>query len=312
MAWEYIYENIKDSSPNRTVDEIIKRYDILVSEANTIREKDKELIKNLFSDFYNKKLEVGIGFQRAYGAVLSGDYFDLIALPDGSYLFVFADISGHGLPAYTTLVRLRSAITMSINEINNIYCRAGTLDPAFLVKDITKKFTDIMDDANSHDFACVNFTFIYNIDDRFHLKFFNRSMLFPIVIRKYDRSLVAVYNLNMEEKGWKPGKGFLVGSDVKRLLNDSYYETPCCEFVLYEGDSVLFFSDGIIEAYADNDPENEFGQGRIENILIDNINRPPQEVIDILFNAVYAFINTPQNQKDDMTAVLIDFPSVRL
>ena len=61
MAWEYIYENIKDSSPNRTVDEIIKRYDILVSEANTIREKDKELIKNLFSDFYNKKLEVGIG-----------------------------------------------------------------------------------------------------------------------------------------------------------------------------------------------------------------------------------------------------------
>ena len=102
---------IHDDDPGK-----LRQFALLDAEANTIRERDKFLIKGLFQNFYGKKLNVGIGFQRAYGAILSGDYFDLIKLPDGNYLFIFADMSGHGLPAYTNLVRLRSAITISISH----------------------------------------------------------------------------------------------------------------------------------------------------------------------------------------------------
>ena len=201
----------------------LRQFEILAAEANTVREKDKVLVRGLFRNFYHKRLNVGIGFQRAYGAILSGDYFDLIKLPDGNYLFVFADISGHGLPAYTTLIRLRSAITMAIQESKRIFRKTDTIDTDFLVKDISSKFTDIMDESNSHDFACVNFTFIYNEHDKFHLKFYNRSMLFPIVVRKFNGKIVDIYNLNIEDKGWFPVKGHLLGSDVRKLITDSYF-----------------------------------------------------------------------------------------
>jgi hypothetical protein len=291
--------------------EKLKQFELLVSEANTIREKDKVLIKGLFQNFYNKNLNVGIGFQRAYGAILSGDYFDLIHLPDSNYLFIFADMSGHGLPAYTNLIRLRSAITISIGEARKIYEQSGAVDSEFLVKNITAKFTDIMDQANSPDFACVLFTFIYNDGDKFHLKFYNRSMLFPIIIRRYETEVVDVYNLNSEEKGWQPLKGNLLCRDVRLLMEDKYLETPACSFTLYEGDSILYFSDGIVEAYNKERSSEEFGVERIIQILKDNLNLVPQLVVHELFESVYTYLGRPELQKDDMTAVLIDFPPVR-
>jgi hypothetical protein len=289
----------------------LDQFELLVSEANTIREKDKFLIKGLFQNFYDKTLNVGIGFQRAYGSILSGDYFDLIHLPDGNYLFIFADMSGHGLPAYTNLIRLRSAVTISIGESRKIFEQSGAVDSEFLVKDITTKFTDIMAGANSQDFACVLFTFIYNEGDKFHLKFYNRSMLFPIVIRKYESQVNDVYDLNREEKGWRPLKGNLLSSDVRQLLGDKYLEVPTCSFTLYEGDSILYFSDGIVEAYNKERSPKEFGMERVIQILKDNQNIVPQLVVHELFEAVYAYLGRPELQTDDMTAVLIDFPPIR-
>lgn len=290
--------------------EKLRQFEILAAEANTVREKDKVLVRGLFRNFYNKRLNVGIGFQRAYGSILPGDYFDLIKLPDGNYLFVFADISGHGLPAYTTLIRLRSAITMAIQETTRIFKKMDTIDSDFLVRDISAKFTDIMDESNSHDFACVNFTFIYNENDMFHLKFYNRSMLFPIVVRKFKNSIVDIYNLNNEEKGWVPLKGHLLGSDVRKLLDTEYLVTPSCSFTMYEGDSILFYSDGIVEAYGSEGSQQEFGEQRIIDILREYCTLTPQVVINLLFESVYGFIGDAKYQKDDMTAILIDFPPV--
>jgi hypothetical protein len=291
--------------------EKLRQFEILAAEANTVRDKDKILVRGLFRNFYNKRLNVGIGFQRAYGSILPGDYFDLIKLPDGNYLFIFADISGHGLPAYTTLIRLRSAITMAIRETTKIFKKMDTINSDFLVSDISTKFTDIMDESNSHDFACVNFTFIYNEDDKFHLKFYNRSMLFPIVVRKFKNSIVDIYNLNNKDKGWVPLKGHLLGSDVRKLLDSGYLVTPSCSFTLYEGDSILFYSDGIVEACGNEGSQQEFGEQRLIDILSEYCPLTPQVVINLLFESVYGFIGDPKFQKDDMTAILIDFPPVR-
>lgn len=291
-------------------EEKLSHFDVIAGEANTIREADKQVIKNLFKNFYNKKLNVGIGFQRAYGSILSGDFFDLVKLPDGNYFFIFVDISGHGLPAYTTLIRLRSAITLALREVRLIYSKTGSVDSSFLVREITRNFTDIMDEAGSDDFASVIFTFIYNEGDRFLLRFYNRGMIFPIVIRKYEDKLKDIYNLNEEEKGWMPLKGHLVGSDLRVLLQEEYLKTPSCEFVIYEGDSILFYSDGIPEAHRAHPPE-DFGDQRIKNFLEENYDMPPQLLINLLFDSVYEFIGNVRNQKDDMTAVLIDFPPVR-
>ncbi len=290
--------------------EKIERFEIISSEANTVRENDSILIKSLFRNFYGRRLNVGIGFQRAYGAILSGDYFDLIKLPDGNYLFVFADISGHGLPAYTTLIRLRSAISISVKRAGADQVKGG-VDPDRMIRDICGDFTDIMDDSSTSDFASVIFTFIYNDGDKYVLRFYNRSMLFPVIMRKYEDQLQGIYNLNNQEQGWIPRKGTLLGSDIRALVGDQYYETPPCEFIIYEGDMILFFSDGCIEASSKNGNKGIFGEERVISIVSENHGLPPQLIITELFQSIYAYIGKPEYQEDDMTAVLIDFPLVR-
>jgi serine phosphatase RsbU (regulator of sigma subunit) len=114
--------------------EKITKYEIFRQEANHVREKDKKLIRDLFKSFSHRDLLVGIGFQRAYGSIISGDYFDLFKLSDNNFLFVFADISGHGLPAYTTLIRLRSAVILAVKEMEGIHERTGIIDMRTLLK----------------------------------------------------------------------------------------------------------------------------------------------------------------------------------
>lgn len=302
---DLLYNNLDlldDNDPEKN-----KMFQILENEAESVRNKDKVLIKSLFGNFYNKTLNVGIGFKRAYGSILSGDYFDLKKLCDGNYLFVFADISGHGLPAYTSLIRLRSAITMAINELPANYMTVNDSD--FLIRNIIKKFTDIMDDANSDDFASVIFTLITNDGDKYNLKFYNRGMLFPMVLRYFNGDLIDLYDLNTKEKGWVPRKGNLLGSEFRKLLGDKYYKVPSCEFDLYEGDRILFYSDGIIES---SNGHEEFDVERLKKILSDYPTLFPQAIINIIYDSVFEFITDPAQQKDDMTAVLIDFPLVRI
>jgi len=286
----------------------LKHFDILHTEANIVREQDKVLVRSLFENFSEKKLTVGIGFQRAYGSVLSGDYFDLVKLPDNQFMFVFADVSGHGLPAYTTLIRLRSSIILAVKEAKKLCAAAGReLDTAALVNDIAVKFTDIMDESNSADFACIIFAFISRIGDQYMLKLYNRSMLFPIII-KSSQSDIQIINLNYSSQGWEPERGFYLGSDMHKLLGEPYFDVPECVYIINKGDSVFFYSDGISEACSLNGSE-EFGDRRIEDVLMDYAGLFPQVVIDELFRNVYSFIGNLEGQKDDMTAVLIDFPS---
>lgn len=291
-------------------EEKLRRYEILMAEANTVRDRDRSVIQSLFQNFYRKQFQVGLGLRRSYGAILSGDYFDLIPLPDGNYLFIFADLSGHGLPAYTNLIRLRSAVILSVRELAGVYQRTGILHTDYLVKDICTKFTDILDAFHSEDFACVNFTFFYNEEDSFLLRFYNHSMLFPMIVRAADDGSSVIFNLNTLFGSWEPHRGFLLGSELRRLLGDRYLDISSCEYRLWEGDSVLFFSDGITEAASGNGDgnKNEFGEERVESLLRNAHGLHPQQIVDTLFDQVFHHIGHPSFQKDDMTAVMIDFP----
>lgn len=297
-----IYPGKKDD-----LEEMMLKYRIIKQEADHVREKDKILIRDLFRSFSPRDILLGIGFQRAYGSLLSGDYFDLFRLADRHFMFVFSDISGHGLPAYTTLIRLRSAIILAVKEMQSIHARTGIIDYAYLVKSITAKFTDIMDHSNSNDFASVNFVFLQESAGRINLRFFNRSMLFPIVLRR-DGDESVIFNLNNEFDGWKPDKGYLLGSDIKHLTGDDYYYTPECVFEIHQGDKIFFYTDGITEAFDFETGINQYGEVRLEQKLLEMKDLPPQLIVNNIFDSVYDFIGHHENQKDDMTAVIVDLP----
>jgi len=288
--------------------EKVQKYEIFIQEANHVREKDKKQIRELFNSISNRDLMVGIGFQRAYGSILSGDYFDLLRLPERRFLFVFSDISGHGLPAYTTLIKLRSAVILAVRDAEQEYAVTGQVNYSSIIKNIAMKFTDIMDMSNSNDFASANFVFIEEGKGCIKLRFFNRSMLFPLVVRRGSHG-ARVINLNQRYGKWKPEKGYLLGSDIKSLITqDAYFNTPECEFDIYQGDMVLFYTDGITEAFSRQKENSQYGEKRLEQKLQEMCDLPPQLVINNIFDSVYDFIGAHENQKDDMTAVLIDLP----
>ncbi len=284
----------------------LRSLDILRSEAHVVREQDKLLVRTLIDNFNVRGFSVGIGFQRAFGSVLSGDYFDFIRLPDDEYLFIFADAKGHGLPAYTTLIRLRSAVTLAVKQMNSMKKPGLENDTDSLVRDICTKFTDIMEDSASEDMACACFTFICRNEDRYELKIYNRGMPFPFVVRKKTGD-ARVINLNEVYEDWKPESGSVLGRDVRSLIGSAYDIPLCCRYVMDEGDSLFFYSDGLMEACPDEGSE-DFGEERIGEILMEYSAIHPQIAVEEMFRRIYAFLGGASGQKDDMTAVLIDFP----
>jgi hypothetical protein len=223
-------------------------------------------------------------------------------------MFVFADASGHGLPAYTTLVKLRSSIILAVKEAEKLYASCGTVNTAALVNNISVKFTDIMNESNSSDFVCVVFTFISKMGERYLLKVYNRSMFFPMVL-KLSSEGASVVNLNYPSEGWRAERGYYLGSEMYKLVGEQrYFSVPECVYTINKGDSVFFYSDGISEAYSLNGLE-EFGVGRIESVLNDYAGLFPQIIVDELLRNVYSFIGSTDGQTDDMTAVLITFPT---
>ena len=290
--------------------EKIRKYEIFRHEANNVREKDKKIIRDFFKSFSHRDINInlGVGFQRAYGSIISGDHFELLKLTDKIFLFIFADISGHGLPAYTTLIKLRSAIILAVKEIDGIFEKTGLIDYSNLIKNIAVKFTDVMDMSNSSDFASVNFVFVENKNGYLKFRFYNRSMLFPIVVRR-GKDQIITFNLNNQYDIWQPNKGYLLSNEIKSLVNaESYYDTPECSFDIYQGDMIFFYSDGITEAIDSETENKQYGEERLTQKLIESSDLPPQLVINNIFDSVYEFIGKHEYQKDDMTAVLIDLP----
>ena len=71
---------------------------------------------------------------------------------------------------------------------------------------------------------------------------------------------------------------------------------------LETGDLLAFFSDGITEA---NNPEQEeFSSRRLENILRQNAPRPPQEIVNRVFEELRDF-EAGRPQRDDQTLVVL-------
>jgi serine phosphatase RsbU (regulator of sigma subunit) len=71
---------------------------------------------------------------------------------------------------------------------------------------------------------------------------------------------------------------------------------------------ILFYTDGITEAFDCRSDNSQYGEKRLEQKLMEMCDLPPQFVINSIFDSVYDFIGSHEYQKDDMTAVLIDLP----
>lgn len=200
-------------------------------------------------------------------AAVGGDFLDYFQLMDGTFGIYLCDVSGKGLPA-----ALYAAL--SVGTLRGVH-KTGT-SPS---------------DA---------------------LATFNRRLLIRGMPRRHAAIQYAVFDprsrdLHIASAGM-PGP-FHLGADGCRSLElsgippglfaDTRYETLTVR--LSPGDSVLFCTDGITDAF-DRD-EEQFGVERLQELCSNKHHLSPAELLRNIFSAVEEF-SRGREQHDDMAAAL--------
>jgi sigma-B regulation protein RsbU (phosphoserine phosphatase) len=200
------------------------------------------------------------------GTTLSGDYFDYIELPDGHIGVAVADVSGKGVPAALLAASLQATLR---SQVENVYSIARIVER---VNDLFCRIT-----APEH-FA----TLVYGV--------FDPAGSFTYVNAGHNPPILISGNGDIQELsdggsvlGMFPGHGYDEG--LIRML---------------PGDTLVIYSDGLSEAYADGE---EFGVERIAEIVRRATGSTARALASMLITEADSFAD-PEVLVDDMTVVV--------
>lgn len=198
---------------------------------------------------------------------ISGDYYDVIPLPDGRLAFAIADVSGKGISA---------AILMStVHAVLRMLASSGR-EPDSLFADLNRHLLQVSGDSR--------FTTLFYAewDPATHrLHYINAGHLPPLLLGGRER-------LRLEATG--PPLG--VFEDAAHVAG---------EVELSPGDLLALYSDGVTEAGMTEG--REFGEERLMSILAADTVRPLNEIQHAVVGAVRDWWR--KELEDDMTLLLV-------
>ncbi len=198
---------------------------------------------------------------------VGGDFYDFIPLVDGRLGLVIGDVSGKGIPAALVMTATRTMLrtaAQSGDAPGEILARVNEL----LCADIRQGmfvtcFYAILDPASGR------------------VQYANAGHDTP-----YHRQREGTFQL------WATGMPL-------GMLPDRSYETY--ETLMAPGDSLLFYSDGVVEAH--NTSREMFGRSR----LLTSISAHPggSKLIDLLLTELARFTGASWEQEDDITLLVL-------
>lgn len=174
---------------------------------------------------------------------VGGDYYDFIQLSDNEIAFCMADVSGKGVSA---------ALLMSNFQAN---LRALFKHETSLTELVQELNTKVMNSAMGEKFITI-FIARYNFITRV-LQYVNAGQTPPILVSNDTTSALSV---------GCPGLGML---DELPSIKEG--------IVVLEPDSMITcYTDGVVEL--ENMREKEFGESKLELVLLDNQHNPVKEI----------------------------------
>ncbi|MEN8149765.1 MAG: GAF domain-containing SpoIIE family protein phosphatase [Planctomycetota bacterium] len=203
---------------------------------------------------------------------VGGDYYDFVwREQDGNLAVVIADVSGHNVASALMMAVARSALRSEFRATGD----PGTvLERAngFLYEDLTRAelFLSIL---------CM----VYEPEGR-TLRYSSAGHNPALLFRPGERSCRIL-----------DADGLLAG-----VLDGMTYPTE--ELELREGDVVMLYTDGLVEAV--NGSGEMFGLARLADVFRLAAQRPSREILDRVFAAVYRF-SGDRSGADDMTMVVL-------
>jgi phosphoserine phosphatase RsbU/P len=245
-----VVEVFRDVTKERKLEkEIMKRNEIMSNDVAFARKIQKKILPK--SGIYDC---VEMSYLYRPCEVLSGDMFDIFKIDEEHIGFYVSDVVGHGVTA--------SIMTMFIKQtMASIVC--DFTSPAEAIGNLHKNFLELSLDVESY------FTIFYGIINTKtkSLKFVNgghNSIPFLLKKQKID---------------YLEGSGFPITS----LFEEIKYEEK--EVFLSQGDEMILYTDGIIEAK--NRDGEEYGFERLEGVIKQRNCDPITEIKNSVDDFIY-------------------------
>jgi serine phosphatase RsbU (regulator of sigma subunit) len=260
--------------------EIRNQVEAALREAETRREMehlkhDLEVARSIQQSLLPKSMPQVPGFEIAAwnkpADQTGGDYYDWQAFPDGRTLIALADVTGHGIgPA------LLAAVCRA-------YSRASFGQQNDFLKAMEQVNTAVSGDVGDGRFVTFVAAILRPDSSELELLSAGHAPLFLYWL-KHDRFD------KMEAQGLPLG------------ISPEFHSEPPQILQFAAGDLLMLATDGFFE-WA-NASEELFGSERLEQSVRASRDKPPAEIISILYQDVLRFAGGT-SQKDDLTAIVI-------
>lgn len=200
---------------------------------------------------------------------VSGDYFDLLPMSDGSWLIAIADVTGHGVPSAMAAAILKALLLMASETVAK---------PHEVIQRINRRFVAIL-----------------------------RPGLFvtTFVARWYPETR----RLSYANAGHPPGLLFRPDSGIEELSSSGMpvgileqITSETREVELSPGDRLVLFTDGLNEAWSSKG--EMYGLPRLKNLIIQHGTAAADELLSVIAGDVESHC-AGRELDDDLTLLVI-------
>lgn len=215
---------------------------------------------------------------------VGGDYFDFLQMGDGSTIVVIGDVSGKGISAALYMVKVQTALQMLAQETDDARELLLRLNE-YLYRQLKRNF-----------FLTVSLMKVYP-DGQIE---FCRAGHMPALRFDASRHSCAWMHPQGTAIGLAPPEKNHKGNGESHTVFEKALEVE--RFLLDAGDTVILYTDGVIESV--NRSEEEFGEARLMQLLIDSDGAGAEEVKRRLLKSLEMFRNG-EELRDDTTFVVL-------
>jgi sigma-B regulation protein RsbU (phosphoserine phosphatase) len=200
---------------------------------------------------------------------VGGDYYEYLAFPDGRIGMLVGDVAGKGMPASLLMSSLQARVQVLFEDADDLARKIGRLNKAVC--------------SNCPDNRFITF-FMGILDPKTgEFVYTNAGHNLPVLVRETGE-----FEL-LNEAG-----GIILG-----ILPMAVYKEA--RTTLNPGDTLVLFTDGVTEAADPTD--DEYGEERLAALVGSMKDRPSEEIVEAIHNAVAAFTQGAP-AADDITVVV--------
>ena len=248
--------------------EIQKANDQMAQEMEMAYQLQRSLLPQAFPS------DTRISFSVTYkpSSKASGDFYDVVEMPDGRIAFAQVDVSGHGVRSAMIGAMFKMAFQSFVRE---------TESPSQLLSRINDDMVAVIPDSDY-------LTVFYGIIDleTLGMHYANAAHPKPFLFRKETGSI----------KELSEG-GTIVGA-FEGMDYDQGSEELC------QGDRLLIYTDGVTEAGRYDDELELYGESRLKELFRDNLALTPDEMLDAILRDIEDFQGNTSFE-DDVSLLLI-------